>query len=92
MKRAAPISWEEVQGFYQILAEKIAVYKSISAALIAETLSQVFADTRECFSHLGPGLPESQLFSFRHDLRGCSLQVFITCPVAQQLNLSSPPR
>jgi len=49
----------------------------------------VFVDARECFSHLGPGLPESQLYSLRHDLRGCSLRVSINCPVAQLLNLSS---
>ena len=44
---------------------------------------------RECFSHRGPGLPESQLYSLRHDLRGCSLRVSINCPVAQLLNLPS---
>jgi hypothetical protein len=79
----------EVQGVYQVLAEKIAVYETMSAALIAETIWRVFVDARECFSHLGPGLPESQLYSLRHDLRGCSLRVSINCPVAQLLNLSS---
>ena len=79
----------EVQGVYQVLAEKIAVYETMSAELIAETLWRVFVDARECFSHLGPGLPESQLYSLRHDLRGCSLRVSINCPVAQLLNLSS---
>jgi hypothetical protein len=49
----------------------------------------VFVDARECFTHLGSGLPESQLYSLRHDLRGCSLRVSINCPVAQLLNLSS---
>ena len=79
----------EVQGVYQVLAEKIAVYETMSAELIAETLWRVFVDARECFSHLGPGLPESQLYSLRHNLRGCSLRVSINCPVAQLLNLSS---
>ncbi len=78
----------EVQGVYQVLAEKIAVYETMSAELIAETLWRAFVDARECFSHLGPGLPESQLYSLRHDLRGCSLRVSIKCPVAQLLNLS----
>jgi hypothetical protein len=79
----------EVQGVYQVLAEKIAVYEMMSAELIAETLWQVFVDARECVSHLGSGLPESQLYSLRHDLRGCSLRGSINCPVAQLLNLSS---
>ena len=46
-------------------------------------------DARECFSHLGPGLPESQLYSLRHDIRGCSLRVSINCPVALLLNSPS---
>ncbi len=79
----------EVQGVYQVLAEKITVYETMSAELIAETLWQVFVDVRECFSHLGPGLPESQLYSLRHNLQGCSLRVSINCPVAQLLNLLS---
>ncbi len=79
----------EVQGVYQVLAEKIAVYETMSAELIAETLWQVFVDVRECFSHLGPGLPESQLYALQHDLRGCFLRVSINCSVAQLLNLSS---
>jgi hypothetical protein len=79
----------EVRGVYQALAEKIAVYETISAELIAETLWRVFVDARERFSHMGPGLPESQLYSLRHDLRGCSLRVSINCPVAQLLNLLS---
>ncbi len=72
-----------------MLAEKIAVYETMSAELIAETLWRVFVDARECFSHLGPGLPISQLYTLRHDLRGCSLRVSINCPVAQLLNISS---
>lgn len=79
----------EVQGVYQVLAEKAAVYELMSAELIAETLWRVFVDARECFSHLGPGLPESQLYSLRHDLRGCSLRVSINCPLVQLLNLPS---
>jgi hypothetical protein len=71
----------EVQGVYQVLAEKIAVYD-------AETLWQVYVNARECFGHLGLGLPESQLYSFQHNLRGCS-RVSINCPVAQLLNLPS---
>jgi hypothetical protein len=49
----------EVQGVYQELAKKNAVYETMSAELIAETLWRVFVDAREYFSHLGPGLPES---------------------------------
>ena len=58
----------EVQGVNQVLAEKIAVYETMLAELIAETLWRVFVDAGECFSHLGPGLPESQLYSLRLDL------------------------
>ena len=79
----------EVQGIYQVLAEKVAVYETMSAELIAEILWRVFVDARECFSHLGPGLPESQLYSLRHDVRGCSLRVSINCPVALLLNSPS---
>jgi hypothetical protein len=49
----------EVQGVYQLLAEKIAVYDTMSAELIAKLLWRVVVDAKECFSHLGPGLPES---------------------------------
>ena len=79
----------EVQGIYQVLAEKVAVYENMSAELIAEILWRVFVDAREYFSHLGPGLPESQLYSLRHDIRGCSLRVSINCPVALLLNIPS---
>ena len=58
----------EVQGVYQVLAEKIAVYETMSAELIVEMLWQVFVDAMECFSYLGPGLPESQLYLLRHNL------------------------
>lgn len=74
---------------YHVLAEKIAVYETMSAELIAETLWRVIVDAKEYFSHLGPGLPESQLYLLRHDLCGCSLCVSINCPVAQLLNLPS---
>ena len=68
----------EVQGIYQVLAEKVAVYyETMSAELIAEILWQVLVDARESFSHLGPGLPESQLYSLRHDSQGCSFRVSI---------------
>jgi hypothetical protein len=77
----------EVQGVYQVLAEKIAVYKTMSAELITEMLWRVFVDARECFRHLGPGLPESQLYSLQHNRRGCSLRVSINCPVAQLMKL-----
>ena len=73
----------EVPGVYQVLAEKIAVYETMSAELIAETLWRVFVKGRECFSHLGPGLPESQFYSLRHNLQGCSLRVSIDCPAPQ---------
>jgi hypothetical protein len=82
----------EVQGVYQLLAKKGALYKSMSIDLIAEILWRVFVDARECFSHLGPRLPESQLYSLRHDIRGCSLRVSINCPVALLLNRSSTAR
>ena len=51
-----------------MLAEKIAVYETMSAELIVEMLWQVFMDAMECFSYLGPGLPEFQLYLLRHDL------------------------
>ena len=79
----------EVQGVYQVLAEKGAVYELMSMEVIAEILWRVFVDARECFSHLGPTLPESQLYSLRHDIRGCSLRVSINCPVALLLNRPS---
>ena len=40
----------EVQGIYQVLAEKMAVYEVMSGELIAETLWQVFLEARECFT------------------------------------------
>ena len=79
----------EVQGVYQSLAEKAAVYETMSSELVAETIWQVFLDARECFSHLGPGLPESALYTLRHYIRSCSLKVTINCPVALLLNLPS---
>ena len=45
----------EVQGVYQVLAEKIAVYETMSAELIAETLWRV--------SHLGQGCSPSSIRS-----------------------------
>ena len=77
----------EMQGVHQVLAEKIAVYETMSREVIAEMPWRVFVDARECFSHLGPGLPESQPYLPRHNLRRCSLRVSINCPVAQLLNL-----
>jgi hypothetical protein len=79
----------KLQGIYQVLAEKVTVYETMSAELIAEILWQVFVDARECSSHLGPGLPDSQLYSLRHDIRDCSLHVSINCPVALLLNSPS---
>ena len=81
----------EVQGVYQVLAEKAAVYESMSGELVAETIWQVFLDARECFSHLGPGLPESSLYTLRHYIRSCSLKATINCPVALLLNIPSVP-
>ena len=74
-----------------MLAEKAAVYESMSGELVAETLWQVFVDARDCFSHLGPGLPESQLFTLRHYIRSCSLKVTINCPVNLLLNVQPGP-
>jgi hypothetical protein len=59
----------EVQGVHQVLAEKAAVYKTMSSELVAETIWQVFLDARECLSHLGPMLPESTLYTLRHYIR-----------------------
>ena len=81
----------EVQGVYQVLAEKAAVYESMSGELVAETIWQVFLDARECFSHLGPGLPESSLYTLQHYIRSCSLKATINCPVALLLNIPSVP-
>ena len=77
----------EVQGMYMILAEKIGVYETMSCELIAETMWQVFLDARNCFSHMGPRLPESTLYAVRHDIKGCALKVTINCPLALLLNL-----
>ena len=77
----------EVQGVYQALAEKVAVYETMSSELVAETIWQVFLDARDCFSHLGPGLPESALYTLRHYIKSCSLKVTINCPVALLLNV-----
>ena len=86
----------EVQGVYQALAEKVGVYEQMSGELIAETIWQVFLDARNCFSHMGPGLPESSLYTLRHDIKSCALKVTINCPVALLLNIPSttamPPR
>jgi hypothetical protein len=79
----------EVQGIYMVLAEKIGVYETMSCELIAETIWQVFLDARNCFSHMGPRLPESTLYALRHDIKGCALKVTINCPLALLLNL--PP-
>ena len=54
-------------GIFQVLAEKVADYDTMSAELIAKILWQVFVDGRECFSHLGPGLPESPLNLLGHE-------------------------
>jgi hypothetical protein len=77
----------EVQGVYQVLAEKVGVYELMSSELVAETIWQVFLDARECFSYVGRGLPESALFTLRGDIRSCSLKVTINCPVALLLNI-----
>ncbi len=72
----------EVQGVYQILSAKSAVYEIMSANLVAETLWHVFIDAREYFSHAGPGLPDSQLLlALRDCLCSCSLKATINCPV-----------
>jgi hypothetical protein len=80
----------EVQGVYQILSAKSAVYEKITADLVAETLWHVFIDAREYFSYTGPGLPDSQLFAFRDCLRSCSLKVTINCPTDLLLGRPSP--
>ena len=67
---------------YQILSAKSAVYETMTAELVAETLWHVFIDAREYFSHTGPELPDSQLFALRDCLRSCSLKTTINCPVA----------
>ena len=41
----------EVQAVFQVLSDKSAIYESMSAALVAETLWQIFVDAREYFSH-----------------------------------------
>jgi hypothetical protein len=79
----------EVQGVYQVLAEKAAVYEVMTTEPIAEILWRVFVDAREFFSCLGPALPDSQLFSLRHDIRACSLRVSVNCPVELLMSHSS---
>ena len=80
---------EVQEGVYHGLSEKVAVYESLSGALIAEILWQVFIDARDYFSYIGPGLPESQLFPLRLSIRTCALKATINCPVALLLN--TPP-
>lgn len=80
----------EVQGVYQILSAKSAVYETMTAELVAETLWHVFIDAREYFSYTGPGLPDSQLFALRDCLRSCSLKVTINCPVYMLLGRPAP--
>ena len=46
-------------------------------------------DARESFCHLGPGLPESQVFLLQHNIRGCVLYVSINCFVALLQNILS---
>ena len=48
---------------FQVLSDKVMVYETMGAELVAETLWQIFIDARECFSHHGPALPESTLFA-----------------------------
>jgi hypothetical protein len=66
----------EVQGVYQVLAKKAAVYETIRQRMLQS---------------IGPMLPESALYSLRHYIRSCSLKVVtINCPVALVLlNLRS---
>ncbi len=80
----------EVQGVYQMLSDKAAVYKGMSGALIAKTLWQIFIDAREYFSQPGPVLPESQLFALRDSIRNCTLKATINCPVEKLLGRSAP--
>ena len=80
----------EVQGVYQILSAKSAVYETMTADLVAETLWHVFIDAREYFSYAGPGLPDSQLFALRDCLRSCSLKVTINCPIDLLLGRAAP--
>jgi hypothetical protein len=80
----------EVQGVYQILSAKSAVYETMTAESVAETLWHVFIDAREYFSYTGPGLPDSQLFALRDCLRSCSLKLTINCPVYMLLGRPAP--
>ena len=80
----------EVQGVYQVLSDKAAVYEGMSGDLIAETLWQIFIDAREYFSQPGPVLPESQLFALRDSIRSCTLKATINCPVNKLLGRSAP--
>ena len=75
----------EVQAVFQVLSDKSAIYESMSAALVAETLWQIFIDAREYFSHHGPNLPVSTLFALRDSIKNCTLQATINCPVDQLL-------
>ena len=75
----------EVQAVFQVLSDKVMVYETMGAELVAETLWQIFIDARECFSHHGPALPESTLFALRDSIRNCTLKSTINCPVRELL-------
>jgi hypothetical protein len=75
----------EVQGVYQMLADKSAVYETMTGDLIAETLWQIFIDARAFFSSTGPTLPESQLFQLRSSISMCTLRATMNCPVDRLL-------
>jgi hypothetical protein len=75
----------EVQGVYQMLADKSAVYETMTGDLIAETLWQIFIDARAFFSTTGPTLPESQLFQLRSSISMCTLRATMNCPVDRLL-------
>lgn len=82
----------EVQAVFQVLSDKVMVYETMSAELVAETLWQIFIDARECFSHHGPVLPDSTLFALRDSIRNCTLKATINCPVRELLGRPPLPR
>ena len=80
----------EVQAVFQVLSDKSAIYESMSAELVAETLWQIFIDAREYFSHHGPVLPESTLFALRDSIKNCTVKARINCPINQLLGRLPP--
>ena len=81
------------QAVFQVLSDNLAIYESMAAELVTKTLWQIFIDgrAREYFSHHGPALRESALFTLRVSIKKCMLKATINCPIHQLLGRLLPP-